>query len=276
MSYHQYRHPCLMKMRKGSKCTWVEKLAVLSDNQQHIDMELLYGNEALYYANWGKVTTVQEFSNAFIRIQAKSYTVYLIFDNYRQRSLRSYERSRRSGGEMRQAQHTTWFPSSCQRCGNEICAQWHSWFGYCATPPHHFPHVHLFGEEQNKFTHEEADVCLISYLLELYANVRHIQVTSQDSDVFALYTLCGKRRWPPKVLCKSVAVHWLTLMLQLRSLEKSVSTWTSCLYTPCQDVTQFLTFFGKPLLWTFFFIANSTWEKCVTKMLKQKKWIGWE
>ena len=252
MSYHQYRHPCLMKMRKGSKCTWVEKLAVLSDNQQHIDMELLYGNEAMYYANWyAKILMTK-----VIKILGKITTV--------------------RWGNDRQAQPTTWFPSSCQRCGNEICAQWHSWFGYCATPPHHFPHVHLFGEEQNKFTHEEADVCLISYLLELYANVRHIQVTSQDSDVFALYTLCGKRRWPPKVLCKSVAVHWLTLMLQLRSLEKSVSTWTSCLYIPCQDVTQFLTFFGKPLLWTFFFIANSTWEKCVTKMLKQKKWIGWE
>ena len=55
----------------------------------------------------------------------------------------------------------------------------------CSTQ-HAAPLLHLVGEQQNQFKHEEADVSIISFLLKLNEQHSHIQVTADDTDIFLL------------------------------------------------------------------------------------------
>ena len=55
----------------------------------------------------------------------------------------------------------------------------------CDTP-HGNPLLHLVGDDQCLFDHEEADVNIISYMLHLQANKSHIQIKADDTDIFLL------------------------------------------------------------------------------------------
>ncbi len=58
-----------------------------------------------------------------------------------------------------------------------------------------FENVHMIGEENCMFGHEEADVNIISYILYLVQKQkkRRIPVIANDSDIFALYVyFCWK------------------------------------------------------------------------------------
>ena len=47
------------------------------------------------------------------------------------------------------------------------------------------PHIHLIGDT-NVYQHEEADVKIISYLLQICPHHKHVQVLADDADIFVL------------------------------------------------------------------------------------------
>ena len=50
---------------------------------------------------------------------------------------------------------------------------------------HTNPHLHLIGDT-SVYQHEEADVKIISYLLQICPHHKHVQVLADDADIFVL------------------------------------------------------------------------------------------
>ena len=61
---------------------------------------------------------------------------------------------------------------------------------------HGCPTLHLIGKEQSMFNHEEAGANIVSYLLSLHEEKRHIQVGADDTDIFVLLVFFA---WKHKV-----------------------------------------------------------------------------
>ena len=47
-----------------------------------------------------------------------------------------------------------------------------------------YPLLHLIGEEQCEFGHDEADITNVSYMLLFHMDKHHVQVTADDTDTF--------------------------------------------------------------------------------------------
>ena len=112
----------------------------------------------------------------------------MIFDNYNENSVKSYERSRRSGGvsypdfklninSPLPAREKIMKNSSNKRILINLLCNYNS-----------VENVNMIGEEQNAFQHEEADVSIISYLFLLFNRhqLEHIQIKADDTDIFLL------------------------------------------------------------------------------------------
>ena len=112
----------------------------------------------------------------------------MIFDNYNENSIKSYERSRRSGGvsypdfklninSPLPAREKIMKNNSNKRILINLLCNYNS-----------VENVNMIGEEQNEFQHEEADVSIISYLFLLFNRhqLEHIQIKADDTDIFLL------------------------------------------------------------------------------------------
>ena len=112
----------------------------------------------------------------------------MIFDNYNENSIKSYERSRRSVGvsypdfklninSPLPAREKIMKNSSNKRILINLLCNYNS-----------VENVNMIGEEQNEFQREEADVSIISYLFLLFNRhqLEHIQIKADDTDIFLL------------------------------------------------------------------------------------------
>lgn len=120
-------------------------------------------------------------------VKGKQHEVVVIFDRYNVNSVKTHERSRRARGIVsteHDLQQNTPLPSrevimkssrNKEKLINLICqAETES-------------RLHLIGDKQCKFGHEEADVNIIAYMLTAIQNgAKNIQITADDTDIFVL------------------------------------------------------------------------------------------
>ena len=151
-----------------------------------VNIQIIDGNELVYHTLWPKVATVAALLNNIECSAKQSFPVFLIFDNYNENSIKSYERSRRSGGvsypdvklninSPLPAREKIMKNSSNKRILINLLCNYNS-----------VENVNMIGEEQNEFQHEEADVSIISYLYLLFNRhqLEHIQIKADDTDIF--------------------------------------------------------------------------------------------
>ena len=124
-------------------------------------------------------------------MHARDHETFIIFDSYRPDSMKSHGRERRAGGAKLQKYSLnpeTVLPNKDIVMKSDqnktevikiICKYEHT-----------YRNLHMIGIEQSKFSHEEADVTIIGYLLKYRQGRKHIQVTADYMDIFVLLTSC--------------------------------------------------------------------------------------
>lgn len=126
---------------------------------------------------------MDDFAKSFCMSHVKSHSVMLIFDTFMAGSIKSHELKRCASDKVPQQynlEKSTKLPHQ-----DEIMKTDHNKLKLinvlCSTPLK-APLRHLVAEQQNPFKHEEADVSIISFMLQLYEQHSHIQVTADDAD----------------------------------------------------------------------------------------------
>ena len=174
-------------MRKGSKAVLTQKVAVFSSTPLgQVDLEVIDGNEAIYHTSWQRNTIRKSFVDTFIKSYDRPHDTYIVFDRYDKHSIKSHERLRRAKGVISQdyvLNTNTMLPAKevIMKSDNNKAAL----IQHLCEADHSNPHLHLIGD-QSVYRHEEADVKLISYLLEMLPGRKHIQVLADDTDIFVL------------------------------------------------------------------------------------------
>ncbi|MES9884496.1 MAG: hypothetical protein ABW185_26930, partial [Sedimenticola sp.] len=173
-------------MRKSSKSQLLHKLAVWSTEITTPDAQVIDGNEMLYRITWPKTGTVKHLHQTFVRAVEKEHRVIVVFDRYVDGSIKTHERLRRTGSSACPTLNLTLETALPAR--DSIMKSTHNKRSlisvFCAeqTPSN----LTMVGEE-SEYRHEEADCIIISYVLSLIRQkYEHIQIVSDDTDVFAL------------------------------------------------------------------------------------------
>ena len=161
-------------MRKSSKAALVSKVAKFCEKPPLSETEIVDGNELLYHINWPKLGTVDDLANRVIKnFSGKGHTIYVVFDRYRELSVKAYDLQRNA---ILPAKEDIMKSSRNKQQLIKHISE---------TKVH--GKLHLIGDKQCKFDHEEADVNIIAYMLEqINKGIKHIQITADDTDIFVL------------------------------------------------------------------------------------------
>src|SRR6218665_1327694 len=174
-------------MRKGNKAILIHKLAVFSEVPfDPVDAELVDGNEAIYHTLWPTNKPLMTFTNNFVGSFDRTHETYIIFDRYDQHSIKTHERQRRAkGNKQRQyvLRSNTMLPAKDIIMKSEENKR--SLIQYICGSKTTNPRVHLIGEDCD-YGHEEADVKIITYFLQMLPQRKHIQILADDTDIFIL------------------------------------------------------------------------------------------
>ena len=232
-------------LRKGNKSVIVQRLGVLDPNPQPPDVVLVDASQLIYHVVWPSAGTVADLAASMGRRLHQHITqTYVIFDRYQQLSAKDHERQRRAA-ESSTVYHlslTTPLPgrdtvmknkTNKRRLGELLCTQSIG------------DHIELVSRADSIVTHDEADVSLISYMLDA---ARHgaatIRILCGDTDVFVLMVYwCWKAGI--HVACRwrnGTELFWISIQ-QHRSWVISVAPSWQC--TPSLVVTPPLTLQGK-------------------------------
>ena len=93
-------------MRKSSKAALLSKVAKFCEKSplsplSETEIHVVDGNELLYHINWPKLGTVDYLANRVIKnFSGKGHTIYIVFDHYRELSVKAYELARHAGGKI--------------------------------------------------------------------------------------------------------------------------------------------------------------------------------
>ena len=85
-------------MRKGSRATLVSKLAILASLVGLPDLSIVDGNAMVFHVTWPKSGTVQTYVNRFRQAVKRDDQVIVVFDCYRDNSIKAHERVRHTPG----------------------------------------------------------------------------------------------------------------------------------------------------------------------------------
>ncbi len=173
-------------MRKGTKSPFLHKLAVWTDEASAPDVQVIDGNEILYQISWPKTGTVRHLHHNFIRAVAKDHRVIVVFDRYIEGSTKTHERLRRTGSIVCPTVNLTLETTLPAR--DTIMKSSHNKRSlikvFCTEKTSE--KLTMVGED-SVYKHEEADCIIISYVMSLVRQkYQHIQVVSDDTDVFVL------------------------------------------------------------------------------------------
>ena len=121
----------------------------------------------LYHVSWPKSGTVENLAQNFMTSLRSSKEAYVIFDHYNEDSIKSHERERRAAAIIPQyhtlTQNTVLPPMDVVMKNvhnkKQLIEQ------LCLAP--HDEHIHIIGEQECIYGHEEADVNIITYMLSL-------------------------------------------------------------------------------------------------------------
>ena len=173
-------------LRKGSKAVLMQKLSVFTENELPPVVQLVDGNEALYHTHWPKNTTLFNFAQGLVDTLVRPYETFVIFDCYKENAVKAHERQRRAKGIFPRAyehRSETILPSKEHIMKSDQNKK--SLIQFLCNFEHNHNSLHLIGED-SPYTHEEADVTIMSYLLNIQLKKKHIQILSDDTDIFVL------------------------------------------------------------------------------------------
>jgi hypothetical protein len=176
-------------LRKGHKANLVKKVAILSTKPSPPEEVIVDAGQLLYHIVWpcgGTVSTVA--TSMGTRLQPYSgIPTKVIFDRYGNMSAKDHERSRRAGGAGAGTYNLTLTSPLPKRevilnskankrlISRLLCT--------CTLGMD----VLMVGEDEGPFTHDEADVLMVSYMLQaVREGKRVIRIVSDDTDVFII------------------------------------------------------------------------------------------
>ena len=175
-------------MRKGTKATLVTKLAALMSSVEPSDLSIVDGNVMVFHVIWPKSGTVETYVNSFRQAVKRDHQLIVVFDRYRDNSIKSHEHDRRTSAVSKldiQLDLNTPLPAMYQvinNVKNKTQLIQHLCQG------NQEPSVDMIGDDECMFGHEEADVNMVSYALMMSREhgCRQIQIVSEDTDVFVM------------------------------------------------------------------------------------------
>jgi hypothetical protein len=137
---------------------------------------------------WPRNTTLKTFADTFVASFDRQHDTYIIFDRYDKHSIKSHERLRRAKGSVPREyvlNDNTILPAKDVIMKSDVNKR--ALIAYmCNTESaRDHPNLQLIGDAC-VYQHEEADVKVISYLLELLPQKRHVQILADDTDIFVL------------------------------------------------------------------------------------------
>ena len=192
-------------IRKGNKANIVKKLATISTKPCPPNKVIVDGGQLVYHIVWpcgGTISTVA----TSMATRLKNYSVIptkIIFDRYDNVSAKDHERSRRAGGAVSaEYNHTLTSPLPNRdiimksKANNRLISRL---LCTCTMDSH----ILMVGEDEGLLNEDEANVLMISYMIETVRNCKRvICITSDDTNAnynkvtFRNYTLLLERRKP--------------------------------------------------------------------------------
>ena len=179
-------------LRKGDKSILVRKgLGIIEENHSDPDYIIIDGSQLLYHITWpipgkGQITNIVDGMKERIKQFPDDADKLIIFDKYKEISAKGHERQRRAGAGSAQynLEINTALPgretimkntSNKQKLFKLLC-KFEIW-----------ENTYTIEEENCNVKHEEADIIMISYMLEAAKSGKEcIRVVSDDTDVFLL------------------------------------------------------------------------------------------
>ena len=177
-------------MLSRTKSTLTHRLAQYIMNTDTPNPVIVDGIALIYHVVWPQNGTVQTLCESMVSCVADVNIVddvYIVFDRYKTGSIKEHERVRRSRGHAapnHKLTLTTVLPArdiimkntlNKQQLAHLLCM--------CHVPPS----VHMLGDVDNIFDHEEADVSTVSYANKFAKECKNeIQILADDTDVFVL------------------------------------------------------------------------------------------
>lgn len=154
------------------------------------DVIIIDGNAMLYHTQWPINGNVGSLIKNFVsKLKQDRETFRSIFDHYIDGSIKSHERERRACGIASQhliINENTPLPNKNSFMANENNKRQLIKL-LCSSNYNKNSLIHLIGENNCEFEHEEADVMMISYVLRMIEiKKQNIHIVSDDTDVFVL------------------------------------------------------------------------------------------
>ena len=135
---------------------------------------------------WSRNITVDAFASNFVTSFSRAHETYIIFDRYDVYSIKSHERQRRAKGCVPRQ-----YVISCNTIlpARDVFMKSDDnktqLIKYMCNVDITNSQLHLIGDK-SMYQHEEADVKIISYLLQICPSHNHVQVLADDADIFVL------------------------------------------------------------------------------------------
>ncbi len=180
-------------LRTGNKSTLVKKLRVDDPQPAAPDILIIDGQQLLYHVVWPSAGSVSDLANSIKDkiCQYRSPEVLIIFDRYDDLSAKDHERVRRAGEGAIDYNVTISSQLPCRDAIMKSKSNKKALIAVLST----FDlgsNVTMVGKDEGVFSHDEADITIISYLLEAVANgKKNVRVISDDTDVFVFAHLLG-------------------------------------------------------------------------------------
>ena len=177
-------------MLSGTNSTLIHRLAQYIPNTDTPNLVIVDGIELIYHVVWPQNGTVQTLCESMVSRVADVNIVddvYIVFDRYQTGSIKEHEWVRRSKGHAapnHKLTLTTVLPARDIIMKNTLNKQQLAHLlGMC-----HVPHsVHMLGDVDNIYDHEEADASMVSYANKFAKEgKKEIQILADDTDVFVL------------------------------------------------------------------------------------------
>ena len=176
-------------IRKGNKANIVKKLAIISTEPCPPDEVIVDGGQLLYHIVWLCGGTISPVATS-MATRLKNYSVIptkISFDRYGNVSAKDHERSRRAGGAVPVEYNLTLtspLPNRDvimkSRANKKLISRL-----LCTCPMD--SHILMVGDDEGLLNHDEADVLMISYMIEaVRKGKRVIRIISDDTDVLIL------------------------------------------------------------------------------------------
>ena len=174
-------------LRKGTKASLVKKLGEVLSQPRKPEAVIVDAQQLIYHVTWPlQGTAVQLASSMEHRIQKYDCAKVVVFDKYQELSAKDHERIRRGGVGSKSYNIDLNTPLPKREVimrNNHNKINLSKVLSMC----HLGQNVTIENKYDEKYKHDEADITMLSYVLEACQNeAKTVRVLSDDTDVFVL------------------------------------------------------------------------------------------